>query len=95
MDIITASAMYPYISIFLNEAERREAEDVSFDMEARARGYVPERTCRVEYAKHGPLFDVLRFSCCGYEWAENRTDPGATEPDPNYCPNCGAKVVEE
>ncbi len=53
-----------------------------------------ERTCLVLHVKHGPLFDVLRFSCCGYEWAENRTDKGATEPDPNYCPNCGARVVD-
>lgn len=55
----------------------------------------PERTCEVLCVKHGPIFDVLRFSCCGYEWAENRTDRGATEPDPNYCPSCGAKVVDE
>lgn len=55
----------------------------------------PERTCLVLCVKHGPVFDVLRFSCCGYEWAENRTDKGATEPDPNYCPNCGAKAVGE
>lgn len=65
-----------------------------FDAVAKALGYIKKRTCLVLYVKHGPFFDVLRFSCCGYEWAENRTDKGATEPDPNFCPNCGAKVVE-
>lgn len=48
MDAIITSAMLPHISHLLTEAERREAEDILFDMEAKARGYVPERMRRIK-----------------------------------------------
>lgn len=43
----------------------------------------------------GCLYDVLTYTCCGYEHAESRTDPGATDIEQNYCPNCGAKILEK
>lgn len=57
--------------------------------------YVPLVICHVEHVKHGPIFDVWRFDCCGYEHAEPRTIPGASELPQRHCPNCGAKVVDE
>lgn len=59
------------------------------------RRHVPERTCRFERVKSSPPYDVYRCTACGFEWAENRTDPGTKEMPDNYCPNCGAKVVWE
>ena len=55
----------------------------------------PERTCKMELVKSGPIYRVWRFSCCGYEHSENVTDGGATELPGTRCPKCGAKVVEE
>ena len=55
----------------------------------------PERTCKMELVKSGQIYSVWRFSCCGYEHSENRTDGGATELPGTRCPKCGAKVVEE
>lgn len=52
-------------------------------------------TCRWQSEKHGPLYDVFSCSACGYEYAESRTDMGATDLTPNFCPNCGRKVVNE
>lgn len=54
----------------------------------------PERTCKMELVKRGPIYTVWRFSCCGYEHSENVTDRGATELPGTRCPKCGA-VVEE
>ena len=54
----------------------------------------PERTCKMELVKRGPIYSVWRFSCCGYEHSENRTDGGATELPGTRCPKCGT-VVEE
>ena len=54
----------------------------------------PERTCKMELVKRGPIYSVYRFSCCGYEHSENDTDGGATELPGTRCPKCGA-VVEE
>lgn len=52
-------------------------------------------TCEWQCEKHGPLYDVYSCSVCKYEYAESRTDRGATDLVPNYCPNCGAKVVDK
>lgn len=54
-----------------------------------------ERTCHIECVKSGPLYDVVRFDCCGKEYSESRTDDGATELPLAVCPFCGAKVVGE
>ncbi len=54
-----------------------------------------ERTCHIECVKSGPLYDVVRFDCCGKEYSESRTDDGATELPLAVCPFCGAKVVRE
>ena len=52
----------------------------------------PERTCKMELVKRGPIYTVWRFSCCGYEHSENVTDGGATELPGTRCPKCGAVV---
>lgn len=67
--------------------------------------YVPERTCRVADREHGISWTqtlVTRMcSECGHEFGcEQRRDlPVPTVLDkvnvPNYCPNCGARVVDE
>ena len=54
----------------------------------------PERTCKMELVKSGPIYSVWRFSCCGYEHSENMTDGGATELPGTRCPKCGTKVEE-
>ena len=55
----------------------------------------PERTCKMELVKRGPIYSVYRFSCCGYVHSENVTDGGATELPGTRCPKCGTKVEEE
>ena len=57
------------------------------------RGGYCERTCKVEHVKSGTLYDVWRYTCCGYEHSESRTDAGASEIPLNFCPDCGARVV--
>ena len=54
----------------------------------------PERTCKMELVKGGPIYSVYRFSCCGYEHSENVTDGGATGLPGTRCPKCGTKVEE-
>ena len=54
----------------------------------------PERTCKMELVKSGPIYSVWRFSCCGYVHSENVTDGGATELPGTRCPKCGAVVNE-
>ena len=49
-----------------------------------------ERTCHITF-KRGAIYDVANYSCCGYEFAESISEQGVAE---NYCPNCGAKVVD-
>ena len=51
-------------------------------LKARARA---ERTCHIETKKF-PLSSVPMCSECGRFWLDKDSD--------NYCPNCGAKVVE-
>ena len=55
----------------------------------------PERTCKMELVKSGPIYSVWRFSCCGYEHSENVTDGGATELPGTRCPKCGTVVDDE
>lgn len=54
--------------------------------------YLEERTGRLAIAKSGPCYIVYRYTCCGYEHAESKTDMGASEVPPYYCPYCGAKI---
>lgn len=54
---------------------------------------VPYHECYVDHVKSGVLYDVYRYNCCGYEHSESRTDAGASEIPMNWCPNCGAKVI--
>lgn len=56
--------------------------------------FVKEKTGRVEIVKNGALYDVYRYTCCGHEHAENKTDSGASEIPFNWCPNCGAKIID-
>ena len=51
------------------------------------------RECYVESVKRGTLYDVWRYTCCGYEHSESNTDTYATSIPMNYCPNCGARVI--
>ena len=52
------------------------------------------REGNMEIAKIGLSYIVYRYTCCGYEHAESTTDTGASEVPPNWCPNCGAKIVD-
>ena len=47
----------------------------------------PERTCRDLGGEYGTNCEAYDFGCseCGF---------GCDIPQPNYCPHCGAKVVE-
>ena len=53
-----------------------------------------ERTCHWELEHSGTLYDKWCCSKCGYLFVEPRCDQGYTDLEPNYCPNCGARVVE-
>jgi hypothetical protein len=55
----------------------------------------PERTCVRTLVKSGPVYDVWHFDCCDREYAENKTDAGATELPLNVCPFCGTGVMRE
>ena len=48
-------------------------------------------TCEVQHVKSGPMYDVWRYTCCGYEHAENVGEESIPQ---NFCPKCGAKAVE-
>ena len=62
-----------------------------FSDDGREQDYVPERTCHMECVPMFPGTDshFLCWECsdCSTTNDENRK--------PNYCPNCGAKVVDE
>ena len=55
-----------------------------------------ERTCRME---QDPDYDFVRCSACGYEEESNVLvavdEGGLVVYGGNYCPNCGAKVVDD
>lgn len=54
----------------------------------------PERTCERTWEHSGPLFDSFKCSECLYEFFEPRCVQGYNDLVTNYCPSCGAKVVE-
>lgn len=58
----------------------------------RQHGYIKERTCKPTIEHHGDLIKTT-YPCCGYELKEYKYSP-YPEVAFNYCPNCGAKVVE-
>ena len=81
---------------FVN-GEERKAEYVEID----GVRYVPERTCEVvgEWEKFSQTQDLRWPSCseCGYIFGrEERLGEYVCErcEIPNYCPDCGAKVVD-
>ena len=55
--------------------------------------YTPEQTCKWELEHSGTLYDKWRCSKCGYLFVEPRCDHGYTDLEPNYCPNCGSRVL--
>ena len=73
---------YPFVTL------DREVECVTVD----GIEYVkPDRACELIHVKNGPRYDVWQFSCCGYTFAESVSEYSCNF---NYCPNCGAKVVD-
>lgn len=64
-----------------------ERIDVSHEVGAASRAYVPERTCRDIGGTDGTNAEHYDFGCsaCGY---------CCDLPEPDYCPGCGARVVE-
>ena len=62
---------------------------------AAAKQAIPERTCEWVLEHSGTLYDKWRCSLCGYLFVGSRTDGGATDFDPKFCPHCGARVVGE
>lgn len=92
-EILTAESMHGgyLFGIMCNDCRSRG--DV-YDTEAEAIAAWnsrAERTCHVTF-KRGAIYDVANYSCCGYEFAESISEQSVAE---NYCPNCGAKVVDE
>ena len=51
-----------------------------------------ERTGECICIKDGSMYDVFRYTCCGYEHAESVSEDYGVQ---NYCPYCGAKVVND
>jgi len=52
-----------------------------------------DNSCEWELVHSGTLYDKFRCSKCLYEYVESRTDGGATDFVPRFCPECG-RVVE-
>ena len=72
---------------FVSYAAKLDAEDAAFDIEARARGYVPEKTCQIVNKYEGHASTHLRMlgrcSSCGE----------VIETTHKFCFECGCKVV--
>lgn len=81
-----------------------EKQDVTYysghEIEVNGKRYVPERTCHPvlmdwtgnpPYYTGGVSLDAMTMGCseCGFPW---RRGAGNL---PNFCENCGAKVVDE
>lgn len=86
-----------------SEAEAARTWNVRADDQSQAAAYwrrlyeetVAERTCTMLRLTDYTCQYMHRYMCseCG-EQVEQPTVMGKSEP-PNYCPNCGAKVVDE
>lgn len=75
----------------INEQELNECEE--FESYIRHIDEIPEqKTCHIECFCHSALYDSYRCDVCGIELTEPITVVGF---DWQYCPNCGAKVVED
>ena len=46
-------------------------------------------TCEVQHVKSGAMYDVWRYTCCGYEHAESVSEEAIPQ---NFCPKCGKRV---
>ena len=95
-------SLYARYNCDISDLAREAAREMYDKIEAelmdellRLNGYVPERTCHMTPVKHGTVFDVWKFDCCGFEFAESGCERGQTELPGTWCPNCGARVVEE
>lgn len=57
-----------------------------------------ERTGRMEVVHtdrdHDCLGNTYHFTCCDYKWWENACDELYTDLEVNFCPMCGAKIVD-
>lgn len=53
--------------------------------------YVPERTCRMEYNEEWSGDELYPTECYNCSECHHMTSDGM----PSYCPNCGARVIEE
>lgn len=53
------------------------------------------KTGTVRNIKRGAMFYTIEYTCCGYKFYEPRLAGGYEDIVQNYCPNCGAKIVEE
>ena len=85
--------MYARYSCDMSDFAREAAIEICDKMESelidellRMNGYVPERTCHFRNDGHGILW-------CDVEGCDYEMDDYF--PIPNYCPNCGAKVIAD
>lgn len=88
-----AYAIHDYVNMIAREMNEK-IEGALMDELMTMNGYAKEKTTYVDHMKSGTLYDVYRYTCCGYEHSESRTDAGASEIPMNFCPSCGAKVVD-
>ena len=77
------------ISNFIKEAAKEMSDKIEaelMDELLRLNGYVPERTCEIEFVEDYE-FGIYDYLSCGHiamrRWPEKT----------HYCPNCGARVV--
>lgn len=80
--------------------ERPEYVDVWHEFSSETQRYVPEKTCRNVSEWNNPdLFDFKCSECgaevCSDEMGKSPLVVDECEEHPRYCPNCGAKVVDE
>ena len=73
-------------------SDLREAADTILRLREMAQA--SRETCDWVLEHSGTLYDKWRCSKCGYLFVEPRCDQGYTDMEPNFCPNCGAKVVD-